>query len=63
MSMVSDVSTLIIGDVDSVSPRDIIMESRTEKLQRINELHTNYLGYQYPLLFSYGEDGYRHDIS
>ena len=52
-----------VGDVDTASPRDIIMESRTGKLQRINELHTSYLGYQYPLLFPYGEDGYRHDIS
>jgi len=63
MPMVSEVAALIVADVDSASPRDIIMESRTGKLQRINELHTSYLGYQYPLLFSYGEDGYRHDIS
>jgi len=60
---VSEVATLIVGDVDTASPRDIIMESRTGKLQRINELHTSYLGYQYPLLFPYGEDGYTHDIN
>jgi len=60
---VSEVVSLIVGDVDTASPRDIIMESRIEKLQSINELHTSYLGYQYPLLFPYGEDGYRHDIS
>jgi len=29
----------------------------------IYDLYTNYLGYQYSLLFPYGEDGYRHDIN
>ncbi|KAM3338847.1 hypothetical protein P3S68_030933 [Capsicum galapagoense] len=33
------------------------------QLQRINELNAAYLGLQYPLLFPYGEDGYREDIS
>jgi len=60
---VSEVVALIVGDVDTTSPIYIIMENRSGKLQRINELHTSYLGYQYPLLFPYGEDGYRHDIS
>jgi len=60
---VSEVAALIVGDVDSASPRDIIMENRSGKLQRINELHTSYLGFQYPLLFPYGEDGYRHDVN
>jgi len=32
------------------------MENIGGKLQRINELHTSYLGFQYPLLFPYGED-------
>ena len=31
-------------------------------MQRINELHPSYLPLQYPLLFPYGEDGYRRDI-
>jgi len=48
---ISKVTTLIVGDVDSVSLRDIIMENISGKLQRINELHMSYLGYQYPLLF------------
>ena len=29
---------------------------------RINELQESYLGLQYPLMFSYSEDGYRHDV-
>ena len=38
---------------------DIILQLQSGKLQRINELHVSYLGLQYPILFSYGEDGYR----
>jgi len=60
---VSEVAALIVGDVDTTSPRDIILENRSGKLQRINELHPSYLGYQYPLLFPYGEDGYREDVA
>ena len=60
---VSEVTALIVGNVDTTSGRDIIMEKQSGKLQRINELHTSYLGFQYPLLFPYGEDGYRHDVN
>ena len=42
---VSEVAALIVCDIDSASPRDIIMENRSGKLQRINELHTSYLGF------------------
>jgi len=59
---VSEVAALIVGDVDNPLNRHIILERRSGKLQRINELHASYLGLQYPLLFSYGEDGYRHDV-
>lgn len=59
---ISEVAALIVGDVDTASKRDIILQAQNGKLQRIDELHTSYLGYQYPLLFPYGEDGYRHDI-
>ena len=60
---ISEVAALIVGDVDTTSGRDIIMEKQSNKLQRRNELHINYLGFQYPLLFAYGEDGYRCDIN
>ena len=59
---VSAVATLIVGDIETGSNRDIILERQSGRLQRINELHTSYLGLQYPLLFPYGEDGYRHDV-
>ncbi|KAH1110930.1 hypothetical protein GYH30_009646 [Glycine max] len=59
---VSEVAALIVGDFDPDSRRDIIVETQNGELQRIHELHSSYLGLQYPLLFPYGEDGYRPDI-
>ncbi|OIT07789.1 hypothetical protein A4A49_34833, partial [Nicotiana attenuata] len=60
---VSEVAALIVGDFEQTrSDRDIIVESQSGQLQRINELNAAYLGLQYPLLFPYGEDGYREDI-
>ncbi|KAL3639574.1 hypothetical protein CASFOL_017481 [Castilleja foliolosa] len=60
---VSEIAALIVGDFDEgLGTRDILIETRSGKLQRINELHPSYLGLQYPLIFSYGEDGYRDDF-
>ncbi|OIT35849.1 putative udp-n-acetylglucosamine--peptide n-acetylglucosaminyltransferase sec [Nicotiana attenuata] len=60
---VSEVAALIVGDFEQTRcDRDIIVESQSGQLQRINELNAAYLGLQYPLLFPYGEDGYREDI-
>uniref|UniRef100_A0A0R0IRC7 ATP-dependent DNA helicase n=1 Tax=Glycine max TaxID=3847 RepID=A0A0R0IRC7_SOYBN len=59
---VSKVGALIVGDFDADSRMDIIVETQNGELQRIHELHSSYLGLQYPLLFPYGEDGYRPDI-
>ena len=59
---VSEVAALIVGDVDYAPKRDIIMETQSGDLQRIDEFHPAYLAYQYPLLFPYGEDGYRDDV-
>jgi len=59
---VSEVAALIVGDFDGNSSRDIIVETQNGELQRIHKLHSSYLGLQYPLLFPYGEDGYRPDI-
>ncbi|XP_050909568.1 uncharacterized protein LOC127123389 [Lathyrus oleraceus] len=59
---VSEVTALIVGDVDTAEKRDIIVQKQCGELQRINEYHTSYLGYQYPLLFPYGEDGYRPNV-
>ncbi|XP_075103803.1 uncharacterized protein LOC107767153 [Nicotiana tabacum] len=60
---VSEVAALVVGDFElSRRDRDIIIETQSGQLQRINELNAAYLGLQYPLLFQYGEDGYREDI-
>jgi len=56
------VVALTVGDVDTGLKRDIIMETHSGKLQQIDELHTSYLSFQYPLLFPYREDGYRHNV-
>ncbi|KAL6536772.1 hypothetical protein OROMI_026353 [Orobanche minor] len=59
-----EVAALVVGDFDdALGHRDIIVETKTGYLKRINELHASYLGLQYPLIFPYGEDGYREDIS
>ncbi|KAF7807456.1 uncharacterized protein G2W53_039617 [Senna tora] len=55
-----EVAAIIVGDFDMErGERDIIVENRSGVLQRIDELHPLYLPMQYPLLFPYGEDGYR----
>ena len=59
---VLEVAAVIIGDASQPINRDIILENQSGRLQRINELHPSYLRLQYPLLFPYGEDGYRNDI-
>ncbi|KAI3737233.1 hypothetical protein L2E82_27230 [Cichorium intybus] len=59
----SEVAALIVGDIgDSIENRDIIVKTQSGRLQRISELHPSYLALQYPLLFPYGDDGYRVDI-
>ncbi|CAL5212209.1 unnamed protein product [Lathyrus oleraceus] len=59
---VSEVATLIIGDIDYGSQRDIITQARDGHLQRMDELRLSYLVYQYILIFCYGEDGYMNNI-
>ncbi|XP_035842078.1 uncharacterized protein LOC110923934 [Helianthus annuus] len=59
----SEVAALIVGGIQEiVDHRDIVVESHTEGLQRISELHPSYLALQYPILFPNGDDGYRIDI-
>ena len=59
----SEVAILVVGDLDeSFTVRDIIVEEKSGECHRINELHASFLPLQYPLLFSYGEEGYRDDV-
>ncbi|XP_056698148.1 uncharacterized protein [Spinacia oleracea] len=59
----SEVAALIVGTGDTEKgPRDVIIEDKHFGLKRISELHPSSMEMQYPLLFSYGEDGYRTEI-
>ncbi|KAF8118673.1 hypothetical protein N665_0003s0048 [Sinapis alba] len=56
----SEVVALIPGDFNlDMDKRDIVVQKHSGKLMRINEIHASYLPLQYPLLFAYGEDGFR----
>jgi len=59
----SEVAMLIPGDFTIDMPsRDIVVQDKSGKLQRISEILSCYLPLQYPLLFPYGEDGFRTGI-
>ncbi|XP_016206427.1 uncharacterized protein LOC107646783 [Arachis ipaensis] len=59
----NEVAALIVGDFDfAKTDRDIVVETHSGRLQRINQLNPTYLALQYPLLFPYGKDGYKEDI-
>ncbi|XP_057768875.1 uncharacterized protein LOC130988889 [Salvia miltiorrhiza] len=63
MPTAPEVAALIVGDFETIpDKRDVIVEKRCGKLQRIDEFHPSYLLLQYPLIFIYGEDGYYLDI-
>ncbi|XP_010445013.1 PREDICTED: uncharacterized protein LOC104727621 [Camelina sativa] len=57
----SEVTALIPSDFHPEMPgRDIIVQEKSSgRLQRISEVHVAYLALQYPLIFPYGEDGFR----
>ncbi|PUZ74769.1 hypothetical protein GQ55_1G091800 [Panicum hallii var. hallii] len=59
----SEVVGLIVGDIGQTDVgRDIIIEDRSSRLQRINEQHCKFMAMQYPILFPYGEDGYHESL-
>ena len=63
MPTTSEVADLIIGDFSEANyQRDVIVEHRTNGLQRITDLHPSFMSMTYPLIHPYGEDGYRIDI-
>ncbi|XP_053595510.1 uncharacterized protein LOC128667831 [Microplitis demolitor] len=54
--MAKEVAVIIVGQ--NFEKRDIILNSRDDKLKRISEIHRAYDTLQYPLMFCRGEDGY-----
>nr|GEX32562.1 hypothetical protein CTI12_AA123990 [Tanacetum cinerariifolium] len=60
---VSEIAALITNDFgDGLPSRDIVVDSKDRGPIRISELHPSYMALQYPLLFSYGEDGFYEKI-
>ncbi|XP_072094162.1 uncharacterized protein [Arachis hypogaea] len=60
----SELAIFIVRDInESSTDRDIILEPTTNKLQRIYVMHLLYLALHYPLVFLYGEDGFKTGIA
>ena len=60
----NDIGGLIVGDIGEYEKgKDIIVENKSNSLQRITKLHPSYMSLQYPLLFPYGEDGFRINLN
>ncbi|KAL6515257.1 hypothetical protein OROHE_018889 [Orobanche hederae] len=58
-----EVAALIKGDIiQDRLERDVIVEMNSGCLKRVSHLNASFLGLQYPLLFPYGQDGYREDV-
>lgn len=54
----SEVAGIIVWDLSlSNCERDVIVHHQVRGLQRISDLHPSLMAMQYPLLFTYGEDG------
>ena len=54
-----EVAALIVGDlIDTNRERDIVVETQSDGLQRITDLHLSFMAMQYPILFPFGEDGF-----
>ncbi|KAK9203752.1 hypothetical protein WN943_014008 [Citrus x changshan-huyou] len=61
---VLEVAGLTVGDFSEANfQRYVIIEHRTKELRRITYLHPSFMPMTYPLIYPYGEDGYRPDIS
>ena len=58
-----EVAGIMVGSTSNTTPdRDIIIEPKMGKLQRVSYIHPKFMALQYPLLFPKGEDGYHHKI-
>ncbi|GAU25167.1 hypothetical protein TSUD_150660 [Trifolium subterraneum] len=63
MPTTTEIAGLIVGDLgQSNGRRDIVIEHKSEGLQRIKEFHPKFMAMQYPLLFPYGEDDFHLDM-
>jgi hypothetical protein len=58
MCIGSEVAILIVGQIEKVTNRDIVLENHNSQLRRVDEIHPWYDYLQYPILFPKAEDGY-----
>ncbi|XP_062014061.1 uncharacterized protein LOC133730499 [Rosa rugosa] len=58
-----EVAGLVVGDIGLYDlDKDIIAETHDGRLERISKIHPKYMSLQYPILFPYGEDGYKTEL-
>ena len=57
----NDVACVLIGEKGE--KRDIVLQTRSNELQRVSETHISYDALQYPLIFCRGEDGFHIKVS
>lgn len=58
-----EVAGVMVGSSSNTTPdRDIIIEPKFGRLQRVSYIHPKFMALQYPLLFPNGEDGYHDKI-
>ncbi|XP_057416249.1 uncharacterized protein LOC130710880 [Lotus japonicus] len=63
MPSTDEVAALIVGDIgESDVGRDVVVKMNDGCLSNIHETHTAFIPLHYPLIFPYGEDGFREDI-
>nr|XP_017246302.1 PREDICTED: uncharacterized protein LOC108217905 [Daucus carota subsp. sativus] len=63
ISASNEVAGIMVGSSSNTTPdRDIIIEPKFGKLQRVSYIHPKLMALQYPLLFPNGEDGYHDKI-
>uniref|UniRef100_A0A7N2MG30 ATP-dependent DNA helicase n=1 Tax=Quercus lobata TaxID=97700 RepID=A0A7N2MG30_QUELO len=55
----SEIAAIVVGDIGAENAHHDIIVKLKGGLQHINVLHPSYMALQYPLLFPYGEDGFR----
>ncbi len=62
--MANEVVTLMVGDgFEAIDKRDVVVVQQAALFQCISELHVGYMALHHLLLFLYGEDGWRPNIS
>jgi len=55
----SEIAVILPGTrEEQLDYRDIVLETRDDRLKRISELHSGYCSLRYPLLFSNGQQGW-----